>query len=106
MNTTRLKQARRLFNNDMAPPSTVRHNIRQWARSLRALGDKWLYANPRRLQRNAQETGAPQPQRLNLPPMTCPRSNRSDCALFGAGTNRPPRAVHATQQGEQENSNG
>ncbi|MFT8251809.1 hypothetical protein [Salmonella enterica] len=53
MNTTRLKQARRLFNNDMAPPSTVRHNIRQWARSLRALGDKWLYANPRRLQRNA-----------------------------------------------------
>ncbi len=53
MNTTRLKQARRLFNNDMVPPSIVRHNIRQWARSLRALGDKWLYANPRRLQRNA-----------------------------------------------------
>lgn len=53
MNTVRLSQARRLFNNDTVPPRTVRHNIRQWARSLRLLGDKWLYANPRRLQRNA-----------------------------------------------------
>ena len=46
MNTTRLKQARRLFHNDHTPPSTARHNIRQWVRSLRNLGDKWLLARP------------------------------------------------------------
>lgn len=53
MNTIRLSQARRLFNNDMVPPRTVRHNIRQWARSLRLLGDKWHYAKPVRLERKS-----------------------------------------------------
>lgn len=51
MNTTRLKQARRLFQNDIAPPKQVRHNIRAWARSLRCLGDRWLYAQPITLKR-------------------------------------------------------
>ena len=54
MNTTRLRQARRLFKHDAAPASTVRHNIRQWARSLRMLGDKWLYAQPLELRRRGQ----------------------------------------------------
>lgn len=44
MNTTRLIQARRLFFVDGAPRSTCRHNIRQWVRSVRMLGDKWLMA--------------------------------------------------------------
>lgn len=46
MNTTRLKQARRLFFHDMAPVGVSRHNARQWARSLRRLGERWLLANP------------------------------------------------------------
>ena len=46
MNTTRLKQARRLFVHQGVELSTARHNIRQWARSLRLLGDKWLFAIP------------------------------------------------------------
>jgi len=46
MNTTRLKQARRLFFHDMAPAHIARHNARQWARSLRQLGDGWLLAKP------------------------------------------------------------
>jgi hypothetical protein len=41
MNTTRLKQARRLFQHDLAPAPVVRHNIRQWARSVRLLGPRW-----------------------------------------------------------------
>lgn len=44
MNTTRLIQARRLFIVDNVPASTCRHNIRQWVRSVRMLGDKWLMA--------------------------------------------------------------
>lgn len=42
MNTIRLTQARRLFDRDYLPRSTVRHNIRQWARSVRLLGSAWL----------------------------------------------------------------
>ncbi len=41
MNITRLKQARRLFCNSLAPRHVQRHNIRAWVRSVRALGDKW-----------------------------------------------------------------
>lgn len=41
MNTARLKQARRLFQNPMVEPRVVRHNIRQWARSVRFLGAQW-----------------------------------------------------------------
>lgn len=46
MNTTRLQQARKLFQHRDAEPRVVRHNIRQWARSVRFLGDKWLLAQP------------------------------------------------------------
>ena len=46
MKTTRLKQARRLFFHETVPTSTARHNARQWARSLRYLGDRWLLAKP------------------------------------------------------------
>lgn len=46
MNTARLKQARRLFFHDMAPVGMSRHNARQWARSLRRLGERWLLAVP------------------------------------------------------------
>ena len=45
MNITRLAQARRLFTNNMAPRSVCRHNMRQWARALRYLGDRWLLAS-------------------------------------------------------------
>lgn len=41
MDTTRLRQARRLFCNDMAPRHTQRHNMRAWLRSVRELGPRW-----------------------------------------------------------------
>lgn len=50
MNTTRLAQARRLFNSPFAPREINRSNQRKWARSIRLLGDKWLYARPLDLQ--------------------------------------------------------
>ncbi len=46
MKTNRLSQARRLFKHPDVPASTARHNIRAWVRSLRHLGDKWLFAQP------------------------------------------------------------
>ena len=39
-----LKHVRQLFNVDYIPRSTNRHNQRQWVRSVRNLGDKWLLA--------------------------------------------------------------
>lgn len=42
MNTRQLRRARRLFVNDLAPPSVQRHNIRTWVRAVRRLGDKWI----------------------------------------------------------------
>lgn len=42
MNTTRLRQARRLFVHPLAPLSVQRHNIRQWVRQVRALGHRWV----------------------------------------------------------------
>ena len=44
LDVTRLKQARRLFCHPLAPRHTQRHNIRQWTKSLRLLGDRWLLA--------------------------------------------------------------
>lgn len=41
MNTVRLRQARRLFVNPLAPVHVQRHNIRQWVRQVRALGYRW-----------------------------------------------------------------
>ena len=44
MNTTALRYVRRLFNAEHVPAHTNRHNQRQWVRSIRFLGDKWLLA--------------------------------------------------------------
>ena len=44
LDVTRLKQARRLFCHPLAPRHTQRHNIRQWVKSLRLLGCRWLLA--------------------------------------------------------------
>lgn len=46
MNTTALRYVRRLFNTEHVPARTNRHNQRQWVRSVRFLGDKWLLATP------------------------------------------------------------
>lgn len=46
MNTTRLKQVRRLFDHEGVPRHIVRHNMRSWVRNLRNLGDKWVLAQP------------------------------------------------------------
>ena len=45
MNTRILKHVRTLFIHDMVPTTTARHNMRQWVRSVRFLGDKHLLAN-------------------------------------------------------------
>ena len=44
MNTRFLKQVRRIFASYDAPQSTIRSYQRQWVRSVRQLGDKWLIA--------------------------------------------------------------
>ena len=44
MKTHILKHVRTLFVHDMVPTSTARHNMRQWVRSVRRLGDKHLLA--------------------------------------------------------------
>lgn len=46
MNTTMLRRARRHFCHSMAPASVQRHNMRAWVRSIRMLGDRWLFAKP------------------------------------------------------------
>lgn len=46
MNTHALSKVRNLFCVDGVPQSTQRHNIRQWVKSIRFLGDKWLLATP------------------------------------------------------------
>lgn len=44
MNTTRLTLLRKHFNCGVR--RIDRHNMRQWVRSVRGLGDKWLLATP------------------------------------------------------------
>jgi hypothetical protein len=44
MNTSLLKHVRTLFVHEMVPTSTARHNMRQWVKSVRMLGDKHLLA--------------------------------------------------------------
>ena len=44
MNTRYLKQVRRIFSQYDAPPEVIRSYQRQWVRSVRRLGDKWLVA--------------------------------------------------------------
>ena len=46
MNVTALRRVRKLFNSPDAPARVNRHNQRQWVRSIRYLGDKWLLAKP------------------------------------------------------------
>ncbi len=47
MNTTRLRQVRNAFpSQPSVPTSTVRHNRRAWVRAVRALGNRWLLAEP------------------------------------------------------------
>ena len=46
MNTTRLAQARRLFDSPLTSREVNRANQRKWVRSIRLLGDKWLLATP------------------------------------------------------------
>lgn len=44
MNTHYLTHVRQLFATYDAPPETIRSYQRQWVRSIRRLGDKWLVA--------------------------------------------------------------
>ncbi len=55
MNTARLKQARKLWNNRLCDPSLNRANQRKWVRAVRAIGSNWLLAGqvPRLGERNA-----------------------------------------------------
>jgi hypothetical protein len=46
MNTKMLKHVRTLFNTEGVERRINRHNQRQWVRSIRFLGDKWLLATP------------------------------------------------------------
>ena len=44
MNTKMLRHVRTLFNTEGVEKRINRHNQRQWVRSIRYLGDKWLLA--------------------------------------------------------------
>lgn len=44
MNTKMLKRVRQMYNVEYMSASTNRHNQRQWIKSIRNLGDKWLLA--------------------------------------------------------------
>lgn len=44
MKTQVLSHVRQLFNVDHVPRHINRHNQRQWVRSVRHLGDRWLLA--------------------------------------------------------------
>lgn len=46
MKTNVLKHVRQLFNTQGVDVRINRHNQRQWVRSVRHLGDKWLLAKP------------------------------------------------------------
>ena len=47
MNVTYLRRVRRLFCSDpTVPRTTQRHNCKQWVKSVRHLGPKWLLAKP------------------------------------------------------------
>jgi len=42
------RKARVIYNNDMVPEHTNRHNQRKWVRAVLRLGDHWLTAKPLR----------------------------------------------------------
>lgn len=51
MKTRALKMVRQLFAVDAVPIHTQRHNQRQWVKSIRQLGDRWLLAKSQPLQK-------------------------------------------------------
>ena len=44
MNTRFLTHVRKIFATYQAPPEVIRSYQKQWVRSVRQLGDKWLVA--------------------------------------------------------------
>ena len=40
------RKARKMYNNDMVPEHTNRHNQRKWVRAVLRLGNHWLVAKP------------------------------------------------------------
>ena len=44
MNTKLLCMARKIWMRDDIPRQTARNYVRQWARSVHMLGDRWLLA--------------------------------------------------------------
>jgi hypothetical protein len=44
MKTKALRLVRQMWAVPGVPKETQRHNMRQWARSIKRLGDKWLLA--------------------------------------------------------------
>jgi hypothetical protein len=40
------RKARKIYNNDMVPEHTNRHNQRKWVRAVLRLGNHWLVAKP------------------------------------------------------------
>ena len=42
------RKARQIYNNELAPEHTNRHNQRKWVRAVLRLGDHWLTAKPLR----------------------------------------------------------
>jgi len=44
MRTRALRLVRQMWSVEGVPRETQRHNMRQWARSVKLLGDKWLLA--------------------------------------------------------------
>ena len=44
MNTRFLTHVRKIFSTYQAPPEVIRAYQKQWVRSVRRLGDKWLVA--------------------------------------------------------------
>ena len=46
MNTRFLTHVRKIFSTYDAPPQVIRGYQKQWVKSVRNLGDKWLVAKP------------------------------------------------------------
>jgi hypothetical protein len=46
MNVQALRKVRKLFCVNGVPAHIQRHNCKQWVKSIRFLGDKWLLATP------------------------------------------------------------
>ena len=53
MNTYYLSRSRLLFSNDMASVKTARHNMRQWVRAIRMLGQRWILSREQHVGRKA-----------------------------------------------------